>query len=66
MPHAQLHQSCCLIGTGVEKDGQCIFVFVELGAPDDPQVLQMQVAHLVLRNQHVALDLCNVLQGHKG
>lgn len=46
----------------VEEDGQRVAVLVQLGAPDDAQVLQRQVVELVESHQDVAGHLPDGLE----
>lgn len=61
VPHAELAQPRCPGGAGIAQHGQGVAVLEELRAADDAQALQLQPAHLVLRDQHVALHLLDVL-----
>ena len=51
---AQLPQAVVPVPPVVEEDGQRVASLVELGAPDDPKVLQRQIVELVESDQHVA------------
>lgn len=51
---AQLPQAVVAVPPVVEEDGQRVAALVQLGAPDDAQVLQRQVVKLVEGHQHVA------------
>lgn len=53
---AQLPQAVVPVSPVVEEDGQRVATLVQLGAADDPQVLQGQVVELVESYQHVAGD----------
>lgn len=61
---AQLPQAVVAVPPVVEEDGQRVAALVELGAADDPQVLQWQVVELVEGHQYVAGHLSDGL-GHK-
>lgn len=62
MPHAELAQPRRAGGAGVAHHGQGVTLLEELRPPDDAQALQLQPAHLVLRDQHVALHLLDILE----
>lgn len=61
---AQLPQAVVAVPPVVEEDGQRVAALIQLGAADDPQVLQRQVVELVEGHQHVAGHLSDGL-GHK-
>lgn len=51
---AQLSQAVVAVPPVVEEDGQRVAAVVQLGAPDNPEVLQRQIVELVEGHQHVA------------
>lgn len=61
----QLSQAVVAVPPVVEEDGQRVAAVVQLGAPDDPQVLQRQVVELVEGHQHVAGHFSDGLRGER-
>jgi len=62
---AQLPQAVVPVPPVVEEDGQRVAPLVQLGSPDDPQVLQRQVVELVESHQHVAGHFSDRLRDKK-
>lgn len=62
---AQLSQAVVAVPPVVEEDGQRVAAVVQLGAPDDPEVLQRQIVELVEGHQHVAGHFSDGLRGEK-
>lgn len=60
---AQLPQAVEAVPPVVEEDGQSVAALVQLGASDDPQVLQRQGLELIERHQHIARHFSYGLQG---
>lgn len=62
---AQLAQAVVAVPPVVEEDGQRVAAVVQLGAADDPEVLQRQIVELVEGHQHVAGHFSDGLRGEK-